>query len=129
MKLNYRNTFLVGLAFMSIIAFWQLYDNIVPLLLTNTFHFNETVSGGIMAIDNILAIVLLPVFGRLSDRTHTRIGKRMPYIITGTVIAAVLITFIPVIDNGVAAGRTGAFYSVFAFIAVLAMLLLTMTVY
>ena len=61
MKLNYKNTFLVGLAFMSIIAFWQLYDNVIPLLLTRTFHLSEDVTGVIMAADNVLALFLLPL--------------------------------------------------------------------
>ena len=72
MKLNYKTTILIGLAFMSITAFWQLYDNVIPLLLTNTFHLNETISGAIMAADNILALFLLPFFGRLSDKTLQR---------------------------------------------------------
>lgn len=129
MKLNYRNTFLVGLAFMSIIAFGQLYDNIVPLILTNTFHFNETLSGSIMAVDNILAIFLLPIFGKISDKTHTRIGKRMPYILIGTIAAACLLVLLPFIDNGVAAGKNGGFYTLTFFIIVLGLLLFAMAVY
>ena len=62
MKLNYGRTFIVGLAFLSICAFWQMYDNVVPLILTNTFHMNETISGAIMAADNVLALFLLPLF-------------------------------------------------------------------
>ena len=54
MKLNNKRTILVGLAFLSICAFWQMYDSIVPLILTKTFHMNETFSGAIMAADNIL---------------------------------------------------------------------------
>ena len=60
MKLNNKRTILVGLAFLSICSFWQMYDNIVPLILTRTFHMNETLSGAIMAADNILALFLLP---------------------------------------------------------------------
>lgn len=75
MKLNDKRTILVGLAFLSICAFWQMYDNIVPLILTRTFHMNETISGLIMAADNILALFLLPFFGSLSDRTNTKIGQ------------------------------------------------------
>ena len=74
MKLNYLRTFIVGLAFLSICAFWQLYDNVVPLILTNTFKLNETYSGAIMAADNVLALFLLPLFGSLSDRFETKIG-------------------------------------------------------
>ena len=84
MKLNNKRTILVGLAFLSICAFWQMYDSIVPLILTNTFHLNETFSGAIMAADNVLALFLLPIFGGISDRTDTRLGKRMPFILFGT---------------------------------------------
>ncbi len=84
MKLNYRRTVFIGMAFLSICAFWQMYDNIIPLILKNTFHLGETVTGAIMAADNVLALFLLPLFGSLSDRTHTRIGRRTPFILTGT---------------------------------------------
>ena len=90
MKLNNKRTVLVGLAFLSICAFWQMYDNVVPLILTKTFHLNETFSGAIMAADNILALFLLPFFGTLSDRTNTRLGKRTPYILGGTLAAVIL---------------------------------------
>ncbi len=99
MKLNYKRTFFIGLAFMSICAFWQLYDNLIPLILSNTFGLGETVTGGIMAMDNILALFLLPLFGALSDKTHTRLGKRIPYIITGTILAVLFMIFIPIADR------------------------------
>ena len=129
MKLNYRNTFLVGLAFMSIISFWQLYDNIVPLLLTNTFHMNETASGVVMAADNVLALFLLPFFGKVSDNTKTKIGKRMPYILAGTIIAAILLVILPVIDNGAFEGKASFFYTLPMFVIILGLLLFTMSVY
>lgn len=113
MKLNNRRTVLVGLAFLSICAFWQMYDNVVPLILTKTFHLNETVSGGIMAADNILALFLLPFFGALSDRTDTGLGKRMPYIAGGTAAAVILMNVLPVLDNSFSAapsaGKTAGF--------------------
>lgn len=96
MKLNYKRTFFIGLAFMSISAFWQLYDNIIPLMLQNTFNIGETLTGGIMAIDNVLALFLLPIFGSFSDKVDTRLGKRTPFIIggtTGAVIFMVLIAY------------------------------------
>ncbi|NCB32410.1 MAG: MFS transporter, partial [Erysipelotrichia bacterium] len=68
MKLNVKRTVLVGFAFLSISAFWQMYNNVIPLMLTNTFKMNETWSGVIMAADNVLALFLLPLFGSLSDR-------------------------------------------------------------
>ena len=66
-KLNYKRTFLIGLAFLSICSFWQMYDNIIPLILQNTYHLGETMTGAVMALDNVLAIFLLPVFGMLSE--------------------------------------------------------------
>ena len=84
MKLNYKRTTLIGLAFLSISAFWQMYDNVIPLILKNTFFLGETYTGVIMAADNILALFLLPMFGSLSDKVSTPIGKRMPFILAGT---------------------------------------------
>lgn len=84
MKLNSKRTFYVGLAFMSISAFWQVYDGIIPLILKYTFGIGDTWSGAVMALDNVLALFMLPLFGVLSDRTHTRIGRRMPFILAGT---------------------------------------------
>lgn len=99
MKLNYRRTFFIGLAFMSISAFWQLYDSIIPLILKHTFEIGDTLAGGIMALDNILALFMLPLFGALSDRVRTNIGKRMPFILGGTAIAVLSMVLIPVADN------------------------------
>ena len=103
MKLDHRRTILVGLAFLSICAFWQMYDSVIPKILTETFRLNETISGAIMALDNILALFLLPLFGALSDRTSTKIGRRMPFILLGTACAAVLMNLLPVLDNRYAA--------------------------
>ena len=95
MKLNYKRTFLVGLAFLSISAFWQVYDGIVPLILKHTFHVNDAVSGGIMALDNVLALVLLPVFGALSDKVKSPLGRRTPFILFGTIAAVISMLLIP----------------------------------
>lgn len=88
MKLSYKRVILVGFAFFLISAFWQAYDTIVPLLLVNRFEMSQATSGGVMALDNIFAVLLLPFFGRLSDRTKTRFGRRTPYIFFGTLAAA-----------------------------------------
>ncbi len=95
MKLNYKNTILVGLAFLSISAFWQLYDFIIPLILQNRFGIDHTTSGFIMSIDNIIALFMLPLFGMLSDKTQTKIGRRTPFIIIGTLAAVILMMGIP----------------------------------
>lgn len=99
MKLNYKRTILIGLAFLSISAFWQMYDNIIPLILKNSFELGETITGVIMAADNVLALFLLPLFGLLSDRTDTKIGKRMPFIIAGTVLSVVFLLILPAADH------------------------------
>ena len=96
MKLDNKRTFFVGFAFMAICAFWQVYDGIVPLILKNTFDLNDTLSGVIMALDNVLALFLLPLFGAVSDRTHTRIGRRMPFILIGGLAAAVFTVLLPI---------------------------------
>ncbi|SHL78964.1 Na+/melibiose symporter [Anaerocolumna jejuensis DSM 15929] len=98
MKLNYKRTFLISLAFMSICAFWQLYDTIIPLMLQNTFKLGETVTGTVMALDNVLAIFLLPVFGAYSDKVNTKLGKRTPFILFGTISAVVLMMILPAAD-------------------------------
>ena len=127
MKLNNKRTILVGLAFLSICAFWQMYDNVVPLILTKTFHLNETYSGAIMAADNVLALFLLPFFGSLSDRTNTKIGKRMPYILAGSAAAIVLMNILPFLDNGYyVSPSTGKLVS---FVIILGLLLVAMGTY
>ena len=90
MKLNYKRTILIGLAFLSISAFWQLYDMIIPLILRDRFQLGDDIAGIIMALDNVLALFMLPLFGQLSDRCDTRIGRRMPFILGGTLAAVVL---------------------------------------
>ena len=127
MKLNYKRTFWVGLAFLSISAFWQMYDGITPKILTNTFNMSETISGGIMAMDNILALFLLPLFGSMSDKVNTRIGRRMPFILGGTAAAVVLMLGLPLIDNSYASAP--APWKLVAFIALLGLLLIAMGTY
>lgn len=91
MKMNYKRTILIGLAFMSICSFWQFYDNEIPKILTYHFGLGETLTGVIMALDNILALFMLPLFGALSDKVDTKVGKRMPFILGGTAISSVLL--------------------------------------
>ncbi len=98
-KLNYKRTFFIGMAFLSICAFWQMYDNMIPLMLQNTFGLGETVTGMLMALDNVLALVLLPVFGALSDKADTRFGKRTPFIVAGTALAVICMLLLPVADK------------------------------
>ena len=127
MKLNYKRTLLVGLAFLSISAFWQMYDNIVPLLLKTTFGMDESLAGTIMAADNILALFLLPLFGGLSDKVNTKIGRRTPFILAGTAVAVILMNLLPVLDNSYAA--EAAPFKFVSFVIVLGLLLIAMGTY
>lgn len=111
-KLNIKRTFIIGFAFFGILLLWQVYDSWCPTILTDlflkTFEGVSTAEatdeqvrslqylvGVIMAMDNLAALILLPIFGHLSDKTHTKIGKRMPYILVGTFVCAVAFPFIP----------------------------------
>ena len=99
MKLNYKKTICVGFAFFLISMFWQAYDTLVPLILTNKFGMAQTWSGMIMALDNLIALFLLPVFGAISDRTNSRFGRRTPYIVIGTVVASISFFVLSFIDG------------------------------
>ncbi|MDD2433667.1 MAG: MFS transporter [Bacilli bacterium] len=98
MKLNTKRTVYVGFAFLLICMFWGVYDAVIPKMLVNTFGLNQTWSGVIMALDNVLALFLLPIFGTLSDKTKNKRGRRTPFIIIGTITAAVLVTGVALID-------------------------------
>lgn len=120
MKLNYKRTILIGLSFMSILAFWQFYDQVIPYLLEYTFKLGTFEANAIMSIDNILAIFMLPLFGAVSDRTRTPLGKRTPYILFGTIIASALLIVLGVFEQ-----RT----NFWGFIVTLMVILITMSVY
>ena len=121
MKLNVKRTALVGLAFMAISAFWGLYDFAVPLILENTYDLGETLTGAVMAMDNVAALFLLPFFGALSDKC----GRRMPFILWGSMAAAALTLLLPVVvRQGINAPVKGE--GLLGFLALLGLLLITM---
>jgi MFS family permease len=127
MKLNTKRTVLVGFAFLSISAFWQMYDSVIPLILANNFQLDESWTGVIMAADNILSLFLLPLFGGLSDRIITSIGRRMPFILCGTAMAATLLNILPRIANNYFGSPSSGLLA--AFVIVLGMLLISMGTY
>ncbi|MBQ8833843.1 MAG: MFS transporter [Oscillospiraceae bacterium] len=127
MKLNTKRTVLVGFAFLSICAFWQMYDNLVPKILTETFGIGESISGIIMASDNVLALFLLPLFGGLSDKCTSKLGRRRPFILFGTVAAVILMMLLPILtDSYHAAPDT---WKIVCFIIGLGLLLISMGIY
>lgn len=127
MKLDTKQTVKVGFAFLSICAFWQMYNSVIPLMLTNTFHLNESISGVIMAADNVLALFLLPLFGGLSDRCQLKMGKRKPFILFGTLAAVVFMLLLPVMDNLFFTGKSVV--TEILFIVILGCLLVAMGTY
>ena len=120
MKLNVKRTVLIGLAFMSILSFWQMYDQVIPYVLENTFSLSTLQANSIMSIDNILAIFMLPLFGALSDKTKSPLGKRTPYILFGTIAAAILLVLLGIFTST---------SSMIPFLVVLFLLLFTMSTY
>lgn len=124
LKLNRKRTCLIGFAFFGILLLWQVYDSWCPTFLTDIFARRmygissaalkagdpakilnvQWIVGIIMACDNLAALILLPLFGNLSDKTHTSIGKRMPFIIIGTLVSAIAFPFIPLFfhENNIA---------------------------
>ena len=127
MKLNTKRTVLVGFAFLSICAFWQMYDNLVPKILTETFGIGESISGIIMASDNVLALFLLPLFGGLSDKCTSKLGRRRPFILFGTIAAVVLMMALPILTDSYHA--VPAVWKIVVFIFSLGMLLIAMGTY
>ena len=99
MKLNYWKTLKVGLAFAIIMVFWTAYDYVVPLLLEHAYGLPNSIRGLVMGLDNLLSLFLLPIFGRISDKTHTKWGRRTPFIVIGTLVSAVLMIFVPISAN------------------------------
>jgi len=98
-SLDMRRTLLVTLPFAGALAFWQAYDGIIPLILRDTFHLGDTLAGAVMALDNVCALFLLPFFGSISDRCHSRLGRRTPFILVGSLLAALLIPLLAVADQ------------------------------
>ena len=128
LKLNNKRTILVGLAFLSICSFWQMYDNLVPLILRETFDMDESLTGVIMASDNILALFLLPLFGSLSDKCReTKVGRRTPFILGGTAAAVILMNLLPILDNSYSA--KAAPFKLVSFVITLGLLLIAMGTY
>ncbi len=99
MKLNYKRIFLVSFAFFLITLFWQCYDSLVPKILTDKFGMSQTLSGIFMALDNMLALFLLPLFGSISDKCKSKWGKRTPFVVIGTVLACVFFVSLSFADG------------------------------
>ena len=147
LKLNWRRTFLIGLGFFGIEVLWRVYNNFVPLFLQSGsatfdaalqnpmpgFGLNTFTTGLVMGIDNLAALFILPVVGVISDRTFTRIGRRMPFILVFAPIAAiafVLIPLAPMMISPETNGDVSAMVGLFAFFMIaIAVMLLAMAAF
>lgn len=127
-KLNVKRTMLIGFAFFGILLLWQVYDSWCPTFLSELFKKSlgidneeqvQYLVGVMMALDNLAALILLPIFGRISDKTHTKIGKRMPYILVGTFVCSVAFPFIPVLFHY---NNIGGVIAMMAIVVVFAMM-------
>jgi len=121
LKLNYKRTFYMGFAFFAILMLWQMYNYYCPLFLEDLLGDDKTyLIGLIMAADNMFAIFMLPLFGALSDKTKTKWGRRMPYMVIGMILSAIVFPFVAV-----------AYYkhSLIALIVMMGLILLIMNVY
>lgn len=128
LKLNYKRTFIIGFAFFGILLLWQVYDSWCPTFLTELFKEAlgaatieevQYLVGIMMAIDNLAALIMLPIFGNLSDKTHTKLGKRMPYILVGTFCCAVAFPFVPVFFHYHNLGGTIVMMAIVVFFAMM----------
>lgn len=99
LKLNYRRIFAVGFAFLLIQTFWGAYEVTIPNILLRKFGMSQTGSGVVMSLDNLLAVFMLPLFGAFSDKINTRYGRRTPFIVVGTILAAFFFVWTAVVNS------------------------------
>lgn len=123
MKLDYKKALLIGFGLFSAQLAWVIYNTYVPIFLqagnpvfnaskaVTTFGFglNATAAGFIMTLDNIAGFLIQPLMGPISDRTRTRLGRRMPYILVFAPIAAIALAAIPLAPQMIPAELNGRF--------------------
>lgn len=95
MKLNYKQIFLIGFGFLASSLAWSIYNSQVPLILEQRFQLSGVLIGTIMTIDNFFGVIFQPLVGAASDRTRTRIGRRMPWIVIGIPVCALFFSLAP----------------------------------
>lgn len=94
-RMNFGRTILLSFSFTIVLLVWSYFNFKVPRLLYSFLPGQDALVGLIMALDNIIAVIVQPFFGDLSDRTKSRFGRRMPFILFGTLTSAVLFVFFP----------------------------------
>ena len=94
MKLQWRRIFVIGIAFFSVSIAWAVYNSYVPVFLAELIP-SATLVGVVMTFDNIAGLIFQPFFGKRSDSTSTRFGRRIPYIMIGVPLGAFFMVLIP----------------------------------
>ena len=97
-KLNVKITLLLSFGFFASSIAWSVYNAYVPKILEG-FIASTTLIGVVMTFDNVFGVIFQPLFGKLSDKTRTRFGRRMPYIFIGLPICVVAFTLIPYMSS------------------------------
>jgi MFS family permease len=93
-KLNVKRTLLLSFGFFASTIAWSVYNSFVPQILEG-FIASTMLIGLIMTIDNVFGVIFQPLLGKMSDNTRTRFGRRMPYILIGLPVCAVVFVMIP----------------------------------
>lgn len=111
MKVDVKQTLLIGFGFLSCMIAWSYYNFKIPIILNGitgaegttwtrvgllgTEPAVEILGGVLMTLDNIVAILLQPFFGQISDRLESRYGRRTPFVIIGIPVAVICLFILP----------------------------------
>jgi maltose/moltooligosaccharide transporter len=139
-KLNWKQTALIGLGMVFISLVWTPYNLFIPLFLQSGdpvfdalhevsipgFGLNAKFTGLVMTLDNIAAVLIVPLIGVWSDNTHTRLGQRLPFLLISTPVVAITFSLIPFTTllirpafQGSISGNRGAFVLFIAAVGVM----------
>lgn len=99
LNMNYKQAVLISLPFFAITMFWQAYDTIMPQILAYHYGISKTLLGVLMGVDNLIALLFLPLFGALSDKMNSRFGRRTPFVFLGTIGGAISFLMLAAADN------------------------------
>lgn len=94
-SIPYRALVLIGLGGLFSGVTGPLLSTFIPPLVRDALGDHRTAIGAIMAIDNVLLLLLIPLTGPASDRARSRGRGRLPLVLTGLVLSAVGMALVP----------------------------------
>ncbi|RXI97799.1 MFS transporter [Anaerobacillus alkaliphilus] len=115
---SYGKIFVIGSGFFALMLIWTFYNAYMPLILGDYIE-SRAIRGAIMGLDNLLAVLLIPIIGAWSDRMNTKIGNRLPFLVIGMPLAAIFFVIIPY----------GAAVALWVLLVIDIIFLLAMTIY